>query len=70
VEARRVLDEQGALPLLAITDYDEALMNVRLGEPGNLDRARPLLDSARRQFEEIGMSGWTRRADELDRRLG
>jgi hypothetical protein len=69
-EARRVLVQQGALHLLAITDYDEALMNVRLGEPGDLDRARPLLDSARRQFEEVGMTGWTRRADELARRLG
>ena len=67
--ARRVLDEQGALPLLAITDYDEALMNVRLGEPGGLARARPLLDSARHQFEEIGMTGWLRRADQLARRL-
>jgi class 3 adenylate cyclase/tetratricopeptide (TPR) repeat protein len=68
--ARRVLDEQGAPPLLAITDYDEALMYVRRGELGDLDRARPLLDSARRQFEEIGMTGWTRRATELARRLG
>jgi tetratricopeptide (TPR) repeat protein len=69
-EARRVLDEQGALPLLAIADYDEALMYVRRGQPGDIDRARPVLDAARRQFEEIGMTGWTRRADELARRLG
>jgi class 3 adenylate cyclase/tetratricopeptide (TPR) repeat protein len=67
--ARRVLDEQGALPLLAIADYDEALMYVRRGQPGDLDRARPVLNAARRQFEEIGMTGWTRRADELARRL-
>ena len=32
-EARRVLGEQGALPLLAQCDYDEALMYHRLGTP-------------------------------------
>jgi tetratricopeptide (TPR) repeat protein len=62
-EARRVLDEQGALPLLAITDYDEALMHARRG---HADRARRLLDAARRQFADIGMTGWLRLAEELD----
>ena len=69
-EARRVLGEQGARPLLAITDYDEALMFVRLGGSGDLARARPLLEAAREQFEAIDMTGWTARADELSRRLG
>jgi hypothetical protein len=69
-EARRVLDEQGARPLLAITDYDEALMYVRRGEPGDLDRARPLLDTARRQFETIGMTGWIEGAERLAEHLG
>jgi class 3 adenylate cyclase/tetratricopeptide (TPR) repeat protein len=63
--AREVLAEQGARPLLAIADHDEALMYVRRGQPGDLHRARPLLDAARRQFEDIGMTGWLRRAEEL-----
>jgi hypothetical protein len=69
-EARRVLTEQGARPLLAVADHDEALMLLRRGEPGNVQRARPLLESAHRQFELIGMPGWIRRAEELGRRLG
>jgi class 3 adenylate cyclase/tetratricopeptide (TPR) repeat protein len=69
-EARRVLSEQGARPLLAITDYDEALMYVRRGEPGDFDRARPLVEAASRQFEAIGMTGWIRRVDQLDNQLG
>jgi hypothetical protein len=69
-EARRVLSDQGARPLLAIVDYDEALMYIRRGEPGDPDRARRVLDAARSQFEEIGMTGWIRRTDELRRQLG
>jgi tetratricopeptide (TPR) repeat protein len=69
-EARRVLTEQGARPLLAIADYDEALMYARRGGPGDADRARPLLDAAHRQFEAVGMSGWIRRAEELIKRPG
>jgi hypothetical protein len=64
-EARRVLTEQGARPLLAIADFDEGLMHVRRGGPGDADRARPLLDAASRQFDGLGMTGWIRRADEL-----
>ncbi len=69
-EARRVLGGQGARPLLAIADYDEALMYVRRGEPGDLARARPLLEAAREQFEAVGMKGWISRADELSERCG
>jgi class 3 adenylate cyclase/tetratricopeptide (TPR) repeat protein len=68
--ARRVLAEQGARPLLAIADYDEALMYVRRAHPGDFERARPLLDAAGLQFEEIGMTGWIRQAEELNRQLG
>ncbi len=57
-----VLDEQGARPLRAITDYDEALMYLRRGGTGDLARARPLLEVALSQFREIGMTGWIRRA--------
>ncbi len=69
-EARRVLDGQGERPLRAICDHDEALMFVRRGEPGDTERAQHLLTAARRQFEELGMTGWIRRADELAARLG
>jgi class 3 adenylate cyclase len=69
-EARRVLAEQGARPLSAIVDHDEALMYARREEPGDGDRAQPLVAAARRQFEELGMTGWIRRADELATRLG
>jgi tetratricopeptide (TPR) repeat protein len=68
-EARRVLDEQGARPLRAITDYDEALMYARRDAPGDKELARPLLDAAVRGFEDIGMPGWLRRASELDTRI-
>jgi len=68
-KARRVLDEQGARPLRAITDFDEAWMELRRGRTGNRDRALALLDAARGPFEEIGMPGWLCRADELRRQL-
>jgi hypothetical protein len=56
--ARTVLDAQGARPLRAIVDFDEALMHQRAGRP---DAARPLLDAAVAQFARLGMSGWLRR---------
>ena len=63
--ARTVLEEQGARPLRAIADFDEALMFQRRGAPGDRERARALLDRARAQFEDIGMPGWLRRAAQL-----
>jgi tetratricopeptide (TPR) repeat protein len=63
--ARGVLDEQGARPLRAIVDYDEALMYVRRGDPGDVKRAAPLLDGALAQFRDIGMPGWIRCAEHL-----
>jgi hypothetical protein len=68
--ARTVLDEQGALPLRAITDFEEARMLARRGAPGDGDRALPLLDAALRGFEAIGMPGWFRRAEALRAELG
>jgi hypothetical protein len=68
-EARPLLTEMGALPLLAIADFDEALMYVRRGRRSDADRARAFLRAARRQFESIGMSGWIRRADRLSAQL-
>ena len=67
--ARPILVESEVLPMLAILDFDEALMYARRGEAGDRDRARPLLEAARRQFETIGMTGWIRRADERAARL-
>jgi DNA-binding CsgD family transcriptional regulator len=68
-KARKVLDEQGARPLRAIVDYDEALMYVRRGRRGDRGRAMPLVEAALSQFREIGMTGWTTRGEELQRRI-
>jgi DNA-binding SARP family transcriptional activator len=65
-QARLVLEEQGARPLRAITDFDQALMYVRAGRHS---QARPALDAAIGQFQRIGMTGWLRRAEELAARL-
>ncbi len=59
--ARRVIAEDGAAPLLAITDHDEAVMCQRRGGPGDGNRARERFESARRQFAELGMTGWALR---------
>jgi len=67
--ARAVLEEQGAPPLRAIADYDEALMYVRCAADGDRERALPLLDAALSQFREIGMTGWVRRGEELRNQL-
>jgi DNA-binding SARP family transcriptional activator len=61
-KARTVLDAQGARPLRAIVDFDEALMHRRAGRR---DAARPLLDGAVDQFARLGMTGWLRRAGAL-----
>jgi tetratricopeptide (TPR) repeat protein len=58
-EARTTLDAQGARPLRAIVDFDEALMHRRAGRP---DAARPLLQAAVDQFARLRMPGWLRRA--------
>lgn len=59
-EARVTLDAQGARPLRAIVDFDEALMHRRAGRP---DAARPLLEAAVDQFTRLKMTGWLRRAE-------
>jgi len=68
-KARTALDRQGARPLRAITDFDEAWMYIRRAAPGDASRAGPLLDAALEQFQEIGMPGWIRRADTLRQRF-
>ncbi len=62
-KARAVLDEQGARPLRAITDYDEALMYVRRAAPGDGELAAPLLAAALQQFRDLEMAGWIERAE-------
>jgi class 3 adenylate cyclase/tetratricopeptide (TPR) repeat protein len=69
-QARTVLDEQGARPLRAITDFEEARMYARRAAPGDRERVLPLLDAAVRHFEAIGMPGWIRRAEALRHELG
>ncbi len=64
-QARLVLDEQGARPLRAIVDYDEALMCARRGADGDRERAEPLLRAALAQFHSIDMPGWIRQAEHL-----
>src|SRR5439155_16788482 len=64
-QARAVLDEQGARPLRAITDFDEALMYVRRAAPGDRERATPLLAAALQQLHALEMTGWMRRAEKL-----
>jgi hypothetical protein len=68
-EARLVLADQGAAAHLAICDFDEALMHIRRGGPGDAAAAAPLLEAALRQFEAIGMTGWLRRAHDLQATL-
>jgi DNA-binding CsgD family transcriptional regulator len=68
-KAREVLDEQGARPLRAIVDYDEALMYVRRGRRGDRGRAMPLVEAALSQFREIGMTGWIVLGEKLERGL-
>ncbi|MGH8973218.1 MAG: hypothetical protein ACRD0C_08425, partial [Acidimicrobiia bacterium] len=68
--ARTVLAAQGARPLLAVCDFDEALMYARRREPGDVQQAAALLESAAKQFEVLGMTGWIRRAAQLEAELG
>jgi tetratricopeptide (TPR) repeat protein len=66
-EARKVLDNQGARPLRAIVDFDEAKMLVRRGDPVDRADASRLLADASRRFDHLGMPGWQVRAAELGR---
>ena len=43
---------------------------IKIGAVGDDDYARPLLKAALRQFEDIGMTGWIRRAEQLEAQLG
>jgi class 3 adenylate cyclase len=67
-EARRVLEEQGSEPLLVAVDYEEAVMNHRLGTPDDLARARVLLDRARARCTHPALAPWLARIDDLSAR--
>jgi class 3 adenylate cyclase len=67
-EAQRVFRAHHDLLAETATAHG-ALMYVRRGDRGDPDRARPLLEAARRQFEQIAMTGWIRRSDELMSRM-
>jgi hypothetical protein len=58
--ARTVLDAQGAQPLRAVVDHDEALMHLRAGDQA---AASPYIAAARTAFDRLGMTGWIRRLD-------
>jgi hypothetical protein len=45
-------------------------MYQRCGAHGDRERGLPLLESARRRFKELGMTGWLRRAEKLAKVLG
>jgi len=63
--ARAVLDEQGARPLRAVADLDQALMYVRRGDAGDRARALALLQRAIPRMRELEMTGWLRQAQAL-----
>jgi tetratricopeptide (TPR) repeat protein len=64
-EARRALDEEGAQPLRAVCDFDEATMRLGRAAAGDAEAAGDLRAKAIRQFEALGMTGWLRRAEAL-----
>jgi hypothetical protein len=61
-KSRAVLEEQGARPLRAIADFDEALMYQRRGAGFVVGPGKELLQAAIEQFEALEMTGWARRA--------
>jgi DNA-binding CsgD family transcriptional regulator len=62
-ERARVTHERRGQPVLrAIVDYDEALTRLEHHQPG----AARLLDSARAQFQALGMREWLRRLSVLE----
>jgi hypothetical protein len=62
-QARTVLDAQGARPLRAIVDFDEALMYYRRAAAGDTGRMQSLLEVALPQLRALEMTGWVRRAE-------
>jgi tetratricopeptide (TPR) repeat protein len=64
-KARVVLEEEGARPLRARVDFEEARMYMRRGAPGDRERAIRLIEVATERFRALGMDGWIPRAEDL-----
>src|SRR5262249_7943266 len=63
--ARVVLEEQGARPLRAIADFDEAVMYQGRGAPGDRGPARALAGRRGPRLEDCGWAGGPPRAARL-----
>lgn len=68
--ARAVFTEQGARPLLAIADHDEAWMHIRHPGHAPVSAVESLLERAAEACADIGMSGWLTRSCALQQQLG
>jgi tetratricopeptide (TPR) repeat protein len=55
VEARIACERMGYKPMLAVIDVDEARMLARRDRPGDVDRARELLQRGLARAEEVGV---------------
>jgi class 3 adenylate cyclase len=64
-QARTVLEQQGARPLRAVADLDQASMYLRRGAAGDRARALALLERAIPRMRELEMTGWLRQAEAL-----
>lgn len=59
-----VLDAAGLHPLRALCDYDEAIAIAAAGPRGHEEAIR-LLHDGHARFEQLGMSGWAARVEQL-----
>jgi hypothetical protein len=55
VEAREACERMGYKPMLAVIDVDEARMLARRSQPGDVERARELLQRGLARAEEVGV---------------
>ena len=54
-EARKACERMGYKPMLAVIDVDEARMRARRDQPGDVERARELLQRGLDRAEEVGV---------------
>ena len=67
--SRETLDAEGSRSLRSRVDYEEAVMLSRRRAAGDREQALALLDAALSQFQSLGLTGLTTRAQELRRTL-